>query len=63
MILHFSLDQREKTNKWASIMLMFHVDVNMKRFRIRFKINWFQWFGVDSFFWETWTLYKVHFQI
>ncbi len=43
--------------------LMFHVDVNMKRLEIRFKNDSFQWFRVDSFFWETVTLYTVHFQI
>ncbi len=50
--MNFHLDQQEKNNKWACNMLMFHGDVNMKRFRIRFKINWFQWFRVDSFFWD-----------
>ncbi len=50
-------------NKWAGNMLMFHVDVNMKRLGIRFKNDSFQWFRVDSFFWETITLYMVHFQI
>ncbi len=44
-------------------MLMFHVDVNMKRLGIRFKIYSFQLFRVDSFFWEAITLYTVHFQI
>ncbi len=53
----------EKTNMWADNMLMFHVDVNMKRLGIRFKNDSFQWFRVDSFFWETITLYMVHFQI
>ncbi len=28
-----------------------------------FKNDLFQWFRVDSFFWETMTLYMVHFQI
>ncbi len=50
-------------NKWVGNMLMFHVDVNMKRLGIRFKNDSFQWFRVDSFFWETITLYTVHFQI
>ncbi len=46
-------------------MLMFHVNmklmfqVNMKRIGIRFKNNLFQWFRVDSFFWETITLYTA----
>ncbi len=40
-------------NKWVGNMLMFHVDVNMKRLKIRFKNDSFQWFRVDSFFWET----------
>ncbi len=44
-------------------MLMFHVDVIMKWLGIRFKNDSFQWFRVDSFFWETVTLYTVHFQI
>ncbi len=44
----------------ATSMLMFHVDVNMKRLGIRFKNDSFQWFRVDSFFWETITLYTVH---
>ncbi len=53
----------EKTNNWAGNMLMFHIDVNMKRLGIRFKNDSFQWFRVDSFFWETITLYTEHFQI
>ncbi len=56
MNLHFHSDQGEKTNKWAGNMLMFHVDVNMKWLGIRFKNDLFQWFRVDSFFWETITL-------
>ncbi len=44
-------------------MLIFHVDVNMKRLGISFKNDSFQWFRVDSFFWETIILYTVHFQI
>ncbi len=44
-------------------MLMFHVDINMKRLGTRFKNDSFKWFRVDSFFWETLTLYTVHFQI
>ncbi len=32
----------EKTNMWADNMLMFHVDVNMKRLGIRFKNDSFQ---------------------
>ncbi len=35
----------------------------MKRLGIRLKNDSFQWFSVDSFFWETITLYTVHFQI
>ncbi len=50
-------------NKWAVNMLMFHDDVKMKLFKIRFENDSFQWFRVDSFFWETITLYTVHFQI
>ncbi len=50
-------------NKWAGNMLMFHFDVNMKRLKIRFKNDSFQWFRVDSLFWETITLNTVHFQI
>ncbi len=50
-------------NKWAGNMLMFLVDVNMKWLGIRFKNDLFQLFRVDSFFWETITLYTVHFQI
>ncbi len=34
-----------------------------ERLGIRFKNDSFQWFRVDSFFWETITLYTVHFQI
>ncbi len=63
MNLHLHSDQREKTNKWADNMLMFHVEVNMKGHGIRFKKDSLQWFRVDSFFWETITLYTVHFQI
>ncbi len=47
--------------QWAVNMLMFHV--NMKRLGIHFKNDSFQWFRVDSFFWETITLHTVHFQI
>ncbi len=39
MNLHFHSDQRKKTNKWSGNMLMFHVDINMKRLGIRFKNN------------------------
>ncbi len=70
MNLHFHSDQRENQvsqvcvrNKWAGNMLIFHVDVNMKRLGIRFKNDSFQWFTVDSFFLKTITLYTVHFQI
>ncbi len=52
-----------RRNKWAGNMLMFHVNVNMKRLGIRYKNDSFQWFRVDSLFWETITLYMVHFQI
>ncbi len=34
-----------------------------KQLGINFKNDSFQWFRVDSFFWETITLYTVHFQI
>ncbi len=61
--LAFSFRPTEKTNKWVGDMLMFHVDINMKWLWIRFKNGLFQWFRVDSFFLETITLYKVHFQI
>ncbi len=44
-------------------MLMIHVDVSMTRLGIGFKNDSFQWFRVDSFFWETITLYTEHFQI
>ncbi len=67
MNLHFHSDQRENQvfrvcNKWAGNMLMFHVDVNMKRLGICFKNDSFQWFRVDSFFWETITLYTFRFK-
>ncbi len=61
--LAFYSDQHEKINKWAGNMLIFHVDVTMKRLGIHFKNDLFQWFRVDSFFRETITLYTVHFQI
>ncbi len=61
--LHFYSDQWEKTNKWAGNMLMFHVDINMKRLGIRFKNNLFQWFRVDSFFWEKIALYMCTFRV
>ncbi len=74
MNLHFHSDQRENwlmvkfsqvctCNNWAGNMLIFHVDVNMKRLGIRFKNDTFKWFRVDSVFWETMTLNTVHFQI
>ncbi len=50
-------------NKWAGNMLTFHFDITIKRLGTRFKNDWFQWFRVDSFFWETITLYTLHFQI
>ncbi len=37
--LHFQLDQSKKTNKCADHVQMFHVDVNMKQFGIRFKVH------------------------
>ncbi len=55
MNLHFHSDQRKKTKKWADNMLIFNVDVNMKLLGIHFKN--------DFFFWETITLYMVHFQV
>ncbi len=61
-ILLFHPDQR-KTNKCAGNMLMFPVEINMILFGIRFKNDSFQCFRVDSFFWETVSLNKVHFQI
>ncbi len=70
MNLHFHSDQHKNqvfpgllVQQVGGNMLMFHVDVNMKRPGIRFKNDSFQWFRVDSFFWETITLYTVHFQI
>ncbi len=59
----FSFRPRQKTNKLAGNMLIFHVDVTMKRLGIHLKKDSFQWFRVDSFFRETITLYTVHFQI
>ncbi len=53
----------QKDQQVGGNMLMFHFDVNMKRLGIRFKNDLFQRFRVDSFFWETITLYTVHFQI
>ncbi len=44
-------------SKRAGNMLMFHVDISMKRLGIHFKNDSFQWFRVDSFFWETITLH------
>ncbi len=38
----FNSDQHKNTNKWAGNMLMFHVDINMKRLGIRFKNDSFQ---------------------
>ncbi len=58
-----SFPRSARTTSGGGNMLMFHVDVNMKRLGIRFKNDSFQWFRVDSFFWETITLYTVHFQI
>ncbi len=60
---HFHSDQHEKTNKSAGNMLMFHFDINIERLEIHFKNDSFQWFRVNSFFWETITLNTVHFQI
>ncbi len=58
----FSFRPTRKDQQVGGNMLMFHVDFNMKQFGICFKNDSFQWFRVDSFFWET-TLYTVHFQI
>ncbi len=63
MDLHFHSDQREKTNMWAGNMLMFPAGVNMKRLKIRFNNDTFQWFRVKTFFWETITLNTVRFKI
>ncbi len=43
--LAFSFRPTEKTNKWAGSMLMFHVDVNIKRLGVCFKNDSFQWFS------------------
>ncbi len=51
------------TEQWADNMLMFHVEVNTKGLGIRLTKDSLQWFRVDSFFWETITLYTLHFQI
>ncbi len=60
----FRPTQRSIFPRWMSNMLMFNVDVNMKRLGIRLKKNdKFQWFRDDCFFWETFTLYAVHFEI
>ncbi len=59
----FSFRPKRKDQQVAGNMLIFHVDVKMKRLGIRFKNDWFQWFRVDSFFWETITLYTLHFKI
>ncbi len=61
--LAFSFRPTWKDHKCACTMLMLHVDLNIKRLGIRFKNDSFQWFRVDSFFWETISLYTVHFQI
>ncbi len=61
MNLHFHSDQRKKTNKWAGNMLMFHVDVNMKRLRIVLKTTRFN--DSESTLSFEITLYTVHFQI
>ncbi len=62
-LIFIFIQTNARTNKWAGNMLMFHVDLTMKRLGICFKNDSFQWFRVDSFFWETITLYTVHFQI
>ncbi len=59
----FSFRPMRKYQQVGGNMLMIHVDVNMKRLGIGFKNDSFQWFRVDSFFWETITLYTVHFVI
>ncbi len=46
----------KQLQKWQQVggtMLMFDVDVSVKRLGIRFKNDSIQWFRVDSFFWET----------
>ncbi len=70
MNLQFHSDQRENQvfpglrmqqvgGQYANVSFW----LNLKRIGIRFKNDSFQWFRVDSFFWETITLYTVHFQI
>ncbi len=39
------------------------VSPGLKRLGIRFKNNSFHWFRVEYLFWETISLYTVHFQI
>ncbi len=53
----------QKRQQVGGNMLMFDIDVNLKRLGIGFKNDSFQWFRVDSFFWEIITLYTEHFQI
>ncbi len=55
----FSFRPTWKDQQVAGNMLMFHVEST----GIGFKNDSFQWFRVDSFIWETITLYMEHFQI
>ncbi len=48
-----SIFKVKKINKWVGNMLISHFNVNMKRLGTRFKNDSFQWFRVNSFFWET----------
>ncbi len=52
-----------KHNFTTAVMGLMATNSNMKLLGIRFKNDSFQWFRADSFFWETITLYTVHFQI
>ncbi len=47
-------------NKWAGNMLMFHFDINMKRLKIRFKNDSFQWFRVDSLLRDNNFIHSAH---
>ncbi len=48
MNLDFDSDQHKQTNKCVGNMLIFHIEVNMKRFGICFKNDSLQLFRVDS---------------
>ncbi len=54
----FTTPKAPSGKKWICIFIQTNIEKTNK-----WADNMFQWFRVDSFFWERITLYTVHFQI